>query len=377
MPDTWSLLSVPTALETIATALAQAKKPLIVTSYLGRNKAAVDQLVKLVDLLGIPVFSSCLSTVNLPFDHVSHAGVSFGQHNPLVEEADVILIIDSDVPWCVLLPFVRQTPADAFFNRVPMHTKPSASAKIYHIDCDPLKERIAFHAFPSLIRARADGAIALEQIYDFLTSSSSSLLAPAEIISRRARLTSTKRATEASLAALEATPSDDILTAPFIVASLRRNSPAKTTVCNEAISNYPHVWNHFTPTRAGSMHSSGASSLGWALGAAIGVALAGKEEGAEAEDLVAVVVGDGSFLFGVPSTSYWIARRYETVRFFLSFFHSFPVVVLPWSSDGVRGRTRLTQLILSISLFSKQPFLTIVLNNGVRPHPSTPLPSSN
>lgn len=279
--------------ETIATALAQAKKPLIVTSYLGRNKAAVDQLVKLVDLLGIPVFSSCLSTVNLPFDHVSHAGVSFGQHNPLVEEADVILIIDSDVPW------------------VPMHTKPSASAKIYHIDCDPLKERIAFHAFPSLIRARADGAIALEQIYDFLTSSSS-LLAPAEIISRRARLTSTKRATEASLAALEATPSDDILTAPFIVASLRRNSPAKTTVCNEAISNYPHVWNHFTPTRAGSMHSSGASSLGWALGAAIGVALAGKEEGAEAEDLVAVVVGDGSFLFGVPSTSYWIARRYET-----------------------------------------------------------------
>lgn len=30
--------------------------------------------------------------------------------------------------------------------------------------------------------------------------------------------------------------------------------------------------------------------------------------------LVVAIVGDGSFLFGVPSSSFWIARRYETVR---------------------------------------------------------------
>ena len=93
--------SVP-AVTTICAGLLKAKKPLIVTSYLGRNRAAVEHLVKLVDLLAIPVFQSCLSTVNLPFDHVSHSGVSFGQHNPLVEDADFILILDCDVPWLVL-----------------------------------------------------------------------------------------------------------------------------------------------------------------------------------------------------------------------------------------------------------------------------------
>ena len=79
--------------------LAKAKKPLIITTYLGRNHAAVKQLVKFVDLTAVPVFSSCVSTVNIPFDHPCHAGVSFGQHNPLVEEADFILILDSDIPW--------------------------------------------------------------------------------------------------------------------------------------------------------------------------------------------------------------------------------------------------------------------------------------
>jgi acetolactate synthase-1/2/3 large subunit len=56
-----------------------------------------------------------------------------------------------------------------------------------------------------------------------------------------------------------------------------------------------------------------ASSLGWALGAAIGAKLAGDMFAEHAKDLIAVVVGDGSFVFGVPSAAYWMARRYDTV----------------------------------------------------------------
>lgn len=88
------------AVTAICESLLRAKKPLIVTTYLGRNHAAVDRLLRLVDLLAIPVFSSCVSTVNIPFEHSCHAGVAFGQPtNPLVEEADFILILDCDVPW--------------------------------------------------------------------------------------------------------------------------------------------------------------------------------------------------------------------------------------------------------------------------------------
>ena len=283
----------------------------IITSYLGRNLAAVPELIKLVDLLAIPVFSSCLSTVNIPFNHPMHAGVAFGQPtNPLVGEADVIVMIDTDVPWCILLTHSLAKPANENERRIPLNTQPSETAEIYHIDCDPLKDRMAYHAYPSLIRARADAAIALEQLTDYLSSSS---LDSSLISSRREAFIAKHAGNKAKLDALEVPTADGIMTAPMIVASLRSNSPAKTLVLNEAISNYPHVWNHFAPTQPGTLLTSGASSLGWALGAAVGAKLAGDVFEEHAKDLVAVVVGDGSFLFGVPSASYWMARRYETV----------------------------------------------------------------
>ncbi|KAM0786761.1 hypothetical protein ACM66B_002196 [Microbotryomycetes sp. NB124-2] len=280
--------------ERVCASLAKAKKPLIITSYVGRNPAAVEQLTKFVDLTGIAVFSTCPSTVNISFDHDSHAGVAYGGKWSIVEEADCILILDSDIPW------------------IPLHTKVSPSTEVFHIDCDPLKERMLFHVYPSLIRAKADAATALEQMIDYYNANSS-LLSKSVVDERKVALAKTKKAHVEALKALEVAQEGDLLTAPLIVSTLRKFSdPTKTLVCNEAISNYPHVWNHYNPTTAGSIFTSGASSLGWALGAAIGAKLAHTVSAQHAKDLVAVVVGDGSFVFGVPSASYWMARRYET-----------------------------------------------------------------
>ena len=85
----------------IANALADASHPLIVTSYLGRNPDAVPALVELAELLAIPVLESAAFHVNFPGDHPLHAGYQFttSEQNPLLAEADVILVVDSDVPW--------------------------------------------------------------------------------------------------------------------------------------------------------------------------------------------------------------------------------------------------------------------------------------
>lgn len=48
------------------------------------------------------------------------------------------------------------------------------------------------------------------------------------------------------------------------------------------------------------------------LGAAIGAHFGGQVSPNVASDLIVLVVGDGSFLFGVPSSAYWMARRYST-----------------------------------------------------------------
>jgi thiamine pyrophosphate-dependent acetolactate synthase large subunit-like protein len=114
-----------TALETIGNALLQAKKPLIITSYLGRNKDAVDALVKLSDSISIPIFLTCPTVVNVPWSCKTLVGMNYGMgKNEWLEDSDCVLILDSDVPW------------------IPLHTRPKEGTKVFHIDVDPLKQNV-------------------------------------------------------------------------------------------------------------------------------------------------------------------------------------------------------------------------------------------
>ena len=182
---------------------------------------------------------------------------------------------------------------------------------------------MSFHAYPSQIRAKADTALALEQLYDY----ASSLSFPSDLIeSRRSQLVESHQKLISDLKALEIPDSSDpeIMTSPLIVSTYRQviaSQQLSSRVMNEAISNYPSVWNHLLP-KAGEVMSSGASSLGWALGAAIGSQMAGEVYEEMKKDVTTVFVGDGSFVFGVPSASYWIARRYNTVSLSLLCFSS-------------------------------------------------------
>jgi acetolactate synthase-1/2/3 large subunit len=75
-------------------------------------------------------------------------------------------------------------------------------------------------------------------------------------------------------------------------------------VLTEAVTNYQVVAEHLRASRPGSLLGSGGSSLGWAGGGAVGAKIAYPER------TVVALVGDGSYLFGVPSSAQWLARRY-------------------------------------------------------------------
>lgn len=65
-----------------------------------------------------------------------------------------------------------------------------------------------------------------------------------------------------------------------IIAALKVELDSESTrevVLNEAISNYPNIWNYIRPERPGSFYTSGGSSLGWGLGASVGAVLALRE----------------------------------------------------------------------------------------------------
>ena len=96
-----------------STAFATARRPLVVTSYLGRRPEAVPELVRLLrGGSGVGVLESVPSAMNFPHDHPLYQGNQWNEprQNPALAEADCILVIDSDVPW---IPTVSRPAADA------------------------------------------------------------------------------------------------------------------------------------------------------------------------------------------------------------------------------------------------------------------------
>lgn len=87
------------AVERLADAFLEAKEPLILTGYAGRNQNATRELVKLCDSLsGIRVLDTLGSDMCFPANHPSSLGLMYGVHEH-IRTADMILVIDCDVPW--------------------------------------------------------------------------------------------------------------------------------------------------------------------------------------------------------------------------------------------------------------------------------------
>jgi acetolactate synthase-1/2/3 large subunit len=272
----------------IATALAGAHHPLIVTSYLGRNPDAVPALVQLAELLAIPVLESAAFCVNFPGEHPLHAGYQFttSRQNQLLAKADMILVLDSDVPW------------------IHATNRPSPGAAIYAVDIDPLKAGMSMWHIPVRRVAAADTKVAVEQITRFVRDNV--LHDAGEVETRRAVITAANQARRAALDSLEQ-PEPGVITPRYLTACVRDVlHGTDALVLTEAITNYQVVAEHLRASRPGSLLGSGGGSLGWTGGGAVGAKLAAPER------TVVCLVGDGSFLFGVPSSAQWVARRYGT-----------------------------------------------------------------
>ena len=275
----------PDAAREIAGALAAAEHPLIVTSYLGRSADAVQKLVSLVEQLGIGVIESVPNHVNFPTTHPCYLGVQWNERrqNEALARADVVLVIDSDVPWI------------AAVNR------PRDGARVFHIDADPLKEKMPLWYIGAALQCQADSAQALPQIRAALVEFD---VDPERIAKRRARLAAGHDAWQAGVLARE--QPREALTAEYLVAEIREAVGEDAIVVSESVTNFHVVSQHMRRTKPGTLFSSGGGSLGYNGGAAVGVKLA------RPDALVVAICGDGSYLFSQPSTVHWMARRYQT-----------------------------------------------------------------
>ncbi|EGE02161.1 thiamine pyrophosphate enzyme [Trichophyton equinum CBS 127.97] len=286
------------AVENLSRRLVKAKNPLVVVGYSGRDEKGITELVKLAELIkGLRVLDTAKCEMCFPADHVSYVGVRDAKD--AVASADVILVVDCDVPW------------------IPTQSKPAPDASIYHIDVDPLKNQMPLFYIHSQATYRADSAIAFGQLYQHILATAEFMqtLKSPEYQSRHARAEGIHKARMQSLAEIAATPSgvDAPLNIPYVVSQARQACPKDTIWCIEAVSNAGVVSEHLRATLPGSWINSGGGGLGWSGGAALGIKLATDDRGGGKGQgkFVCQIVGDGTYLFSVPSSVYWIARRYQ------------------------------------------------------------------
>jgi thiamine pyrophosphate-dependent acetolactate synthase large subunit-like protein len=279
----------------IAGLLVNAAQPLVVTGYSGRNHSAVEGLVTLANKIrGLRVLETGGCDMCFPSDHPGAQGLHMSGH-PCIESADLILVIDCDVPW------------------VPTAYQPGASATIIHLDSDPLKAQMPVFYINAVARYRVDVAIALRQINETIGMSTiwvdqlrSSIYKERwdnleKEQQQRWNVAMTKAAVE---------PNGSYNTA-FLARVLKDSCPGKTTWVVEAVTNAMTVHEQIAPKRPGSWINCGGGGLGWSGGGALGVKLALQytEANSKQASFVCQIVGDGTYMFSVPGSVYWIAQR--------------------------------------------------------------------
>ncbi|CAL5873765.1 uncharacterized protein PFLUO_LOCUS8047 [Penicillium psychrofluorescens] len=269
--------------ELIATALLGAKRPLVITGYLGRNHQAPPLLAELCDKLPISVVELVGSDMCLRSDHEGYLGVTVTTHSEVCE-ADVILILDCDVPW------------------IPTAGKPQKGTKIFHLDVDPLKQQMPLFLFDTTRRFRVSCAIALKQLNSFLDKQSIDRGRYTKAFEARSNR---YQSWQENLRSLEAVSDEGVISTPYLISRMRNALPHDTIYVLEAVTNAGAVINHLNLTQPGSLVGSGAGGLGWGGGASLGIKLA------KPNSFICAIIGDGSYLFSQMESVYWIARRYN------------------------------------------------------------------
>lgn len=258
--------------------LSEAEHPLVITSYLGRDEAAVPVLESFAETVGVPVVETAPAfDLNLPRDHPLHFG--FGAE-PHLDEADLLLVADCDVPW------------------VPERASPRADATVVHVDADPEKSMYPMWDFHADLRVRADARSALADL--------TAAFDPADGDDRADRFRERGRVRhERRRDAVPDAADADRITPELLSHVLGEALDDDAVVVDETVTNTPSVLRHCTRTEPGTYYSYCSSGLGWGLGAAAGVALA------RPDATVVGVVGDGSFVLGNPLAAVQLVQAYD------------------------------------------------------------------
>jgi acetolactate synthase-1/2/3 large subunit len=266
------------AIAAAARLLAQAQYPLIVTANAGRDAAAFAALAEFSDRFAIPVVQHRPRYFSLPSSHPMNLGL---EPSRFVSDADVILVLECDVPW------------------IASRTSLGPGCRVIQCGIDPLFTRHPIRGFPCDVAIAAGAASALSALADALAPAVDTDAAAQRrhwIADQRAALAARVKAAYA--AGVHKSPLDPAWVSHRI--GLARDP--RSIVVNEYTLFAEHCTFDEPDLYFG---SSSASGLGWGPGAALGAKLA------RSDRQVIAVVGDGAYMFSNPAAVHHASALHE------------------------------------------------------------------
>jgi acetolactate synthase I/II/III large subunit len=259
--------------------LRGANNPLIITGRLGSDPTAVSAMVAFAEAMTAPVVTPASPFVSFPNTHDFHLGVNSG---PYVKDADVIVVVESDVPW------------------YPAQGKPAENAKVIQIARDPTYGGIPIRNFPKDISIGGDPKLALTLLAAALRNGPRNEKLLAE---RAERIRSThKQYREGLKKRIEKASRERPVSHTWLAHCVDQERDQDTIVLSDhGIGN--EVLNLSEPESY--FGGSPAGGLGWGIGGGLGMKLARPEK------TIIVTAGDGTYMFNNPTACHFVSQAYH------------------------------------------------------------------
>jgi thiamine pyrophosphate-dependent acetolactate synthase large subunit-like protein len=161
----------------------------------------------------------------------------------------------------------------------------------------------------ALQRYRADSYTSLAQLNDYLTSNLKEKLSSQLYSDRWSALQEAHKKKLEGIASEAKVDESGHFGTPYLAQQLKKLCPNDTIWAIEAVTQTQFVADQIQATLPGSWINCGGGGLGWSGGGALGIKLATDAQGEK--KFVCQIVGDGTFLFTVPGSVYWISKRYN------------------------------------------------------------------
>jgi acetolactate synthase-1/2/3 large subunit len=277
------------ALEKAADLLIQAENPLIMTSYSGRHHKTVKSMVELAETLGVRAVTSPVR-MNFPADHPLCANIEPTdgmQSKPYFLSSDVVLVIDYDIPYAY------------------PDTKPKAGTKIIHIDTDFTKQGEPLWNKKADIAIKADSSLAVPA----LTKAIKKKLTPElkkRFQERAKKIEAEHLKDREEFRKMGARAGDrKAVSAEWLAHCINQVIDGDTIVVNQTITPSASVARQIRRTKPGTLVACAGGTIGWVLGAGLGVKVSAPDK------LVVALMGDGAFVYGGPTATLWPANYYN------------------------------------------------------------------